>query len=117
MKVVRKREQQPRLAENPLFVGTVHSTPLISTDDSQVGVTLVSFTNGARNRFHTHTADQVLYITDGEGIVADREEEHAVSAGDIVHVPAGTVHWHGAAPGKDMAHLSILPPSTTEMVE
>jgi quercetin dioxygenase-like cupin family protein len=117
MKVVRRTDGEARLATSPLFVGTVHSKPLISTDDSQVGVTLVSFTDGARNRFHTHTADQILYITEGEGIVADREQEHAVSAGDIVHVPAGTVHWHGAAPGKDMAHLSILPPSTTEMVE
>jgi quercetin dioxygenase-like cupin family protein len=117
MKVVRKDDGEARLATNPLFVGTVHSKPLISTDDSQVGVTLVRFTAGAKNRFHTHTADQLLYITEGDGIVADREHEHLVSEGDIVHVPAGTVHWHGAQPGKDMAHLSILPPSTTEMVE
>ncbi len=117
MKVVRTTDHNPRLADNPLFIGTVHSTPMITTDDSQVGVSLVSFSDGARNKFHTHTADQVLYITTGEGIVADREAEHRVAAGDIVHISAGTVHWHGAAPGQDMAHLSILPPSTTEMVE
>jgi quercetin dioxygenase-like cupin family protein len=117
MKVVRRNDGEERLATNPLFVGTVHSKPMVSTDEAQVGVSLVRFTDGAKNKFHTHTADQLLYITEGEGIVADRDQEHRVSAGDIVHVPRGTVHWHGAAPGHSMAHLSILPPSTTEMVE
>ncbi len=117
MKVVRNGTAPTNAANSPLFEGIVHSSPLLSTDDSQVGVTLVSFTSGARNKFHTHTADQVLYITEGEGIVAVRDHEHHVTAGDLVHVPAGEVHWHGAAPGKDMAHLSILGPSTTTVVE
>lgn len=117
MKVVPRGSAPVNLANPPLFEGVVHSSPLLSSDDSHVGITLVSFTAGARNRFHTHTADQLLYITEGEGIVAVRDHEHRVSAGDLVHVPAGEVHWHGAAPGANMAHLSILGPSTTTIVE
>lgn len=117
MNVVRKGTAPVNVADSPLFEGLVHSSPLIPADDSHVGVSLVSFTAGARNKFHTHTADQILYVTDGEGIVATRDHEHHVAAGDIVHVPSGEVHWHGAAPGRDMAHLSILPPSTTSIVE
>lgn len=118
MNVVRRDDSAEVPATAPLFIGTVHSRPLIPRDMSpNVTVSLVRFTDGARNKRHVHTADQILYITEGEGIVASQEHEHHVSAGDIVHVPAGEVHWHGAAPGENMAHLSILPPCETTAVE
>ena len=118
MKVVRKSEGGEVLATAPIFVGTVHSRPLIPADVSpNVTVTLVRFTDGAKNKRHTHSADQILYITEGQGIVADDQGENHVGAGDIVHVPAGSIHWHGAEPGRDMAHLSILPPCKTDVVD
>jgi quercetin dioxygenase-like cupin family protein len=118
MKVVRKSEGGEALATAPIFVGTVHSRPLIPANVSpNVTVTMVRFSDGARNKRHTHTADQILYITSGQGIVADGHGEQHVAEGDIVHVPAGDIHWHGAEPGKDMAHLSILPPCKTDVVE
>ena len=118
MNVVRKDDSQEAPATAPIFVGTVHSRPLVTKEVSaNVTVTLVRFSDGGKNKRHTHSADQILYITEGDGIVASEEHEHQVSAGDIVHVPAGEVHWHGAAPGGDMAHLSILPPCETKVVE
>jgi quercetin dioxygenase-like cupin family protein len=118
MHVVRRDDSQETPATAPIFVGDVRSRPLVTAEVSPaVTVTLVRFKNGGRNKRHTHTADQILYITEGHGIVADDEHENHVAAGDIVHVSAGTVHWHGAEPGKDMAHLSILPPSRTEVFE
>lgn len=118
MKVVRNGEVAESRADTPLFVGEARASRLITADDgAAVTVSLVRFVDGGRNRFHTHTADQALYITEGAGIVATREEEHHVHAGDIVHVPAGEVHWHGAEPGKSMAHLSILPPCETRLAE
>lgn len=118
MKVVRTSDSPEEPVTAPLFEGVVHRRSMITSDDSsEVTVTLVRFTDGARNKRHTHSADQVLYITEGDGIVASETDEHRVAAGDIVHVPAGEVHWHGAQPGHDMAHLSILPPCRTEMVE
>ena len=118
MHVVRKDDSQEKPATAPIFVGDVRSRPLVTAEVSPaVTVTLVRFIAGGRNRRHTHTADQILYITEGHGIVADDATENQVTAGDIVHVAAGTVHWHGAQPGKDMAHLSILPPSKTDVVE
>lgn len=118
MKVVRTGDSPETPASAPIFIGQVRARPLIGADVSPaVTVTLVRFLEGGKNKRHTHSADQILYITEGDGIVADDSNEHRVSAGDIVHVAAGTVHWHGAQPGKDMAHLSILPPCTTEVVE
>ena len=118
MKVVRRDDSQEAPATAPIFVGTVHSRLLITKEVSpDVTVTLVRFADGGKNKRHTHSADQILYITEGEGIVAGEEQENQVSAGDIVHVSAGEVHWHGAAPGRNMAHLSILPPCETKVVE
>jgi quercetin dioxygenase-like cupin family protein len=118
MKVVRVGDSPEVPATAPLFVGTVHSRPLIDREASPaVTVNMVRFSDGARNKRHTHTADQILYITDGRGIVASETHEHVVAAGDIVHIPAGEVHWHGAVPGGAMAHLSILPPCETRAVE
>ena len=44
-------------------------------------------------------------------------ERNEVGAGDIVHVPAGEMHWHGAAPDSDFAHLSIRPPGETNWTQ
>jgi len=118
MNVVRKADSPEVPATAPIFVGTVHSRPMITREmDEAVTVTLVRFSDGGKNKRHTHTADQILYITEGDGIVASESHEHHVEAGDIVHIPAGEVHWHGAQPGKNMAHLSILPPSETKVVD
>jgi 4-carboxymuconolactone decarboxylase len=105
-------------AERPIFTGVVHSRGLVGTDvNAAFGVGLVRFSDGARTKWHTHTASQVLYITEGRGVVADRDDELHVTAGDLVQVPAGTEHWHGAEPGAEMAHLSILPPSETTVLD
>ena len=118
MEVVRKDDSKPVQANAPIFTGTVHTRPLIPKEISPaVTVSLVRFSDGGRTKRHTHSADQNLYITEGEGIVASEEHEHHVAAGDIVHVPAGEIHWHGAAPGGNMAHLSILPPCETKVLE
>ena len=118
MKVVRRDDHPEESVTAPLFEGIVHRRSMVTSDDSaQVTVTLVRFTDGARNKRHSHSADQVLYITEGDGIVASDEDEHHVRAGDVAHIPAGEIHWHGAQLGCSMAHLSILPPCRTEMVE
>lgn len=118
MKVLRHNDTPESPATNPIFVGEVRSRGLVTTRDSeQVNVTLVRFLDGARNVLHQHSADQVLYITEGHGLVGTREDQHALEPGDIAHIPAGEPHWHGAQPGRDMAHLSILPPCETTAVD
>jgi quercetin dioxygenase-like cupin family protein len=118
MKVLRRSDTPETPAVAPIFEGAVTRRDMISrSDSSQVTVTLVRFLEGAKNHLHVHTADQVLYITEGRGLVGNRDGDHEVEAGDIAHIPAGEPHWHGARPGRDMAHLSILPPCETRLVE
>ena len=118
MKVVRQGDSSEEITTAPIFVGTVHRRDLIDAATSPaVSVTLVRFSDGGKNKRHTHTADQILYVTEGRGIVASETAENVVTAGDIVHVPAGEIHWHGAVPGGHMAHLSILGPSQTTVLD
>lgn len=99
---------------DPIFIGDVTKQSLVTDDDAELlRVNSVTFHAGARNRLHHHAADQVLVITDGFGIVATETEAHEVSAGDVVLVPAGERHWHGARPGATMTHLSYSDPWPT----
>jgi len=68
----------------------------------------VSFSPGARTAWHTHPLGQTLVVTSGVGRVqrwGGPVEE--IRAGDVVHIPPGIKHWHGAAPGSAMAHIAI----------
>jgi quercetin dioxygenase-like cupin family protein len=80
-------------------------------------VTAVTFENGAVNRPHRHTTDQVLVATSGSGFVAAAGEHHNLEPGEAAFIPAGTRHWHGANPGVTFTHLSILTPGHTEIVD
>ncbi|MGH2459882.1 MAG: cupin domain-containing protein [Chloroflexota bacterium] len=104
-------------ATGALFVGAVEREPLVGdADSSQVRVGVVTFKEGAVNKLHRHTFDQVLVITEGEGIVqTEGQPERRVAVGDVIFVPAGERHWHGAAPGRTMSHLTIGTPGTTSM--
>lgn len=107
MKLVRMEESARARATHPMFIGEVHRQALTDGTSEQLSVAVVAFRDGARNTFHTHDSDQVLVITEGEGIVATESEELPVSAGDAVVIPAGEQHWHGARPGASMTHLAI----------
>ncbi len=82
-------------------------------DSSDVEVLAVYFNPGARTIPHTHEDDQILQIIDGEGIVATETEKYKVSAGDVVTIPAGDWHWHGATLHSPMCHLSIRRPGAS----
>ena len=102
MDVVRKDDVTPDDASNaPLFYGgKVTRQPLVgSPTTDQYNFSLVSFYGGAKNHFHTHTSDQILFATHGVGIVANESEEIEMNAGDTAFIPAGEKHWHGASDG------------------
>ena len=119
MDVVRKDDVTPDDASNaPLFYGgKVTRQPLVGAPKTdQYNFSLVSFYGGAKNHFHTHTSDQILFATHGVGIVANESEEIEMNAGDTAFIPAGDKHWHGASDGHDFFHISLTrPDSETEM--
>lgn len=118
MRIMHQSQDDAVSDASPIFVGEVLRQNLVADDDAALlRVTSVTFVNGARNRWHRHAADQVLVVTHGRGIVANEAEEWRVSPGSVVLVPAGERHWHGAAPGADLTHLSILTPGAMTIDE
>ena len=75
-------------------------------------ITQVNFGRGIRNKFHTHDTEQILIVTEGKGIVATDEEEIVVSPGDVIYIPAGEKHWHGATKDTTFSHLYVWTPET-----
>ncbi|MDA1189346.1 MAG: cupin domain-containing protein [Chloroflexi bacterium] len=108
MQVVRKGKgtKEEFTNTNPIIVGEAWRENLVDSPHLNFGI--VSFAKGARNKLHTHTSDQVLYVTRGTGIVATEREETVVREGDTILIPAGEKHWHGATPESEFAHAVIM---------
>ncbi len=100
------------------FTGPVTSQRVITDKDSQFNIAYIHFPEGVRTKFHTHSHDQVLIVTEGRGMVASEDREEALAVGDVALIPAGEKHRHGAVAGSGMTHVSILPANTkTEQLE
>lgn len=88
---------------------------LAPVSTSQVGIFNVTFAPGCRNNWHIHKASkgggQILLVTAGEGWYQEwNKPARKLKAGDVVNIPAGVKHWHGAAKDKWFAHLAIEVP-------
>jgi quercetin dioxygenase-like cupin family protein len=81
-----------------------------AADTGGFGALLVTFKPGARLHFHTHSYEQILYVTEGKGMVATRSKEFTVTPGAIVYIPPGEDHWHGAAKDSSFSHICIQKP-------
>jgi 4-carboxymuconolactone decarboxylase len=69
---------------------------------------MVTFEPGARTAWHTHPRGQRLVVTAGTGRVQRwGGPVDEIRTGDVVWIPAGVKHWHGAAPTAGMTHLAI----------
>jgi len=117
VRVVRITKAGREKSDNPIFVGDVDYQTAVGDESRDLRLSEVHFKRGAVNKPHVHSTDQVLVITEGEGIVATDAEKHEVSEGDVAFIPANTKHWHGARPGRDMTHWSILGNAKTTIVD
>jgi 4-carboxymuconolactone decarboxylase len=101
------RPQTQAPAEN--FTGTVRVERLFSAEaPARASAAYVTFTPGARTDWHAHPLGQTLIVTAGVGRVqrwGGPIEE--IRPGDVVSIPPGVKHWHGASPSGSMTHLAI----------
>ena len=109
MKVLKTSEIAPMVASNPIFIGGQVTMQTLLTPETSKSFksAVVHFAPGARTKFHAHTGDQILVVTQGKGLVATDKEEINVSVGDIVFFPADEKHWHGAMEGSSFSHIHI----------
>ena len=101
------RAASPAPAEN--FTGGVRVEALFEAlDPSHASGASVTFEPAARTTWHSHPRGQVLIVTAGTGRVQRWGEPiEEVRQGDVVRIPAGEKHWHGAAPKASMTHIAI----------
>ena len=99
----------PHSGDPALFTGSVLVQPLkLATDDARLSMSSVSFQVGARSAWHTHPHGQMLYVTDGIGMIQKRGEPiQIVKAGDTIWTGPNEEHWHGASADHHMTHLAI----------
>ncbi len=96
------------------FIGQSYLAPL-STE--QVGIFNVTFEPKCRNNWHIHNAKsgggQILVCVGGRGYYQEwGKDAIALNPCDVVNIPVGVKHWHGAAPDSWFSHLAIEVPGT-----
>ncbi len=81
----------------------------------------VKFKNGARTKLHYHEGGQVLVVTAGSGLLVLFKKKSTSGGrtsirlhtkvmlwkGDVAYIPKNTLHWHGAARGKNLDHVAF----------
>jgi 4-carboxymuconolactone decarboxylase len=107
--IAREGSRAVERAPEANFTGDVRVERLFeAVDASHSSGGLVTFAPGARTAWHSHPAGQILIVTTGTGRVQVwGQQVEEIRAGDVVRIPAGVKHWHGASPGASMTHLGI----------
>ncbi len=88
---------------------------LAPVSKEQVGIFNVTFEPGCRNNWHIHHArnggGQILICVAGRGYYQEwGKEAIGMLPGDVVNIPVGVKHWHGAAPDSWFSHLTVEVP-------
>jgi quercetin dioxygenase-like cupin family protein len=97
----------------------VWHVPIIEAPEpARIRASRVSFEPGARTAWHTHPLGQTLYVESGLGRVQTwggpiRE----IRPGDVVWIPPGEKHWHGASPASTMVHIALQEALNGSVVE
>lgn len=93
------------------FVGNSYLKPLTNPKET-VFVANVTFEPGCRNNWHIHHASkgggQLLLCVEGEGWYQEEgKEAKSLKAGDVVTIPEGVKHWHGAKSDSWFSHIAV----------
>lgn len=99
----------PNDAYAKYFIGQSYLAPLST---SQVGIFNVTFEPRCRNNWHIHHATsgggQILVCVAGRGWYQEwGKPAQQLNPGDVVNIPAGVKHWHGAAADSWFSHLAV----------
>lgn len=112
----------PKVVQEKNFTGDFVMRKLAEESNSEEEIYYVEFRKGCKTRPHVHMSEQILFVTEGTGTVVfvekmdlDESEasaglarkEYDLKKGDIVRIPPGLVHWHGAMEDKDFSHVAI----------
>lgn len=109
LKITRNGTQPSARGPAEYFTGSVRvDSPFQADGLARVGGGHVTFEPGARTAWHTHPLGQTLLVTSGVGLVQRWSGPvQEIRPGDVVWIPPGEKHWHGAASTSAMGHYAI----------
>lgn len=101
------------------FIGKSYLQPLTKEG---INASNVTFEPKARNNWHIHRkTGQTLFVVSGRGWYQEwGKPAQELKAGDVVNIPEGVKHWHGAAKNSWFTHVAVTVPhndATTEWLE
>lgn len=107
--IARNGSQPPFSGPAGYFTGAVRVDPLFSVaEPSMMSGARVTFEPGARTAWHTHPLGQTLIVTAGVGWVEQWDGPvQEMREGDVVRIPPGVKHWHGATATSRMTHIAL----------
>lgn len=107
--VTRPGSQPSSVGAAANFTGTVHvDSRFQGTAPARISGGTVTFVPAARTAWHTHPLGQTLIVTSGVGRVQMWDGPvQEIRPGDIVWIPPGVKHWHGASPTNGMSHIAF----------
>lgn len=94
---------------NDNFTGTAWLNNLVNADSvNQNAVGSVTFEPGARTKWHSHPAGQIILALDGVGYYQEEGKEKViVRKGEVVKCPIDVPHWHGASADTAFVQIAI----------
>ena len=109
LEILRQGSQPATKGSPDYFIGSVTVDQRFQRPDpARVGGGIVTFEPGARTAWHTHPLGQTLIVTSGTGWVQrDGGPVEEIRPGDVVWIPPGVRHWHGATATTAMSHVAI----------
>jgi quercetin dioxygenase-like cupin family protein len=110
MEIKKSGSQPSTKGSEEYFTGRVRIDPLFQANNPARAVgASVTFEPGARTAWHTHPLGQTLIVMTGCGLVQRWSDESIkeIHPGDVVWIPPGEKHWHGATPTIAMTHIAI----------
>jgi len=109
LEILRQGSQPVAKGSPDNFIGSVSVDQRFQrSDPARVGGGTVTFQPGARTAWHTHPLGQTLIVTSGTGWVQlEGGPVEEIRTGDVIFIPPGTRHWHGATATTPMSHIAI----------
>lgn len=107
---------QENTAYAKYFIGKSYLSPLT---DKGVQMANVTFEPRGRNNWHIHhQGGQILLVVSGRGWYQEwGKKPQSLKAGDVVNIPAGIKHWHGAAKDSWFTHIAVAVPAENASTE
>ncbi len=104
---------KPNTAYAKYFTGDSHLAPLTPKnlaggEQTALPMSNVTFEPGCRNNWHIHHgARQILICVSGKGWYQEwGKPAIALKAGDVIDIPEGVKHWHGAQKDSWFQHIA-----------